>query len=82
MLPKYREGDILMAKQMEFFDIQYKEGSLDAKTAEFIKFAVNQASSRPRAQVRRERRRSDGSGGLRRTAGGGQSAQLCQGDHR
>jgi len=32
-----------MAKQMEFFDIQYKEGSLDAKTAEFIKFAVNLA---------------------------------------
>jgi len=32
-----------MAKRMEFFDIQYQEGSLDAKTAEFIKFAVNLA---------------------------------------
>jgi alkylhydroperoxidase/carboxymuconolactone decarboxylase family protein YurZ len=32
-----------MAKQMEFFNIQYKEGSLDPKTAEFIKFAVNLA---------------------------------------
>ena len=32
-----------MAKEMEFFDVKYKEGSLDAKTAEFIKFAVNLA---------------------------------------
>jgi alkylhydroperoxidase/carboxymuconolactone decarboxylase family protein YurZ len=32
-----------MAKQMEFFDIQYKEGSLEPKTAELIKFAVNLA---------------------------------------
>lgn len=32
-----------MAKQMEFFNIQYKEGSLEPKTAEFIKFAVNLA---------------------------------------
>ena len=32
-----------MVKQMEFFNIQYKEGSLEPKTAEFIKFAVNLA---------------------------------------
>ena len=32
-----------MAKETEFFDIRYKEGSLDPKTAEFIKFAVNLA---------------------------------------
>ena len=32
-----------MAKQMEFFDIQYKEGSLAPKAAELIKFAVNLA---------------------------------------
>ena len=30
-----------MAKQTEFFEIPYKEGSLDAKAAELIKFAVN-----------------------------------------
>jgi alkylhydroperoxidase/carboxymuconolactone decarboxylase family protein YurZ len=30
-----------MAKQMELFGVQYKEGSLEPKTAEFIKFAVN-----------------------------------------
>src|SRR5262245_14776496 len=32
-----------MAKQTEFFNIEYKEGSLEPKTAEFIKFAVNLA---------------------------------------
>jgi alkylhydroperoxidase/carboxymuconolactone decarboxylase family protein YurZ len=32
-----------MSKQMEFFGVQYKEGSLEPKTAEFIKFAVNLA---------------------------------------
>lgn len=32
-----------MAKQTEFFEIPYKEGSLDAKAAELIKFAVNLA---------------------------------------
>jgi alkylhydroperoxidase/carboxymuconolactone decarboxylase family protein YurZ len=32
-----------MAKQMELFGVQYKEGSLEPKTAEFIKFAVNLA---------------------------------------
>jgi len=73
-----------MAKQMEFFDIQYKEGSLDAKTAEFIKFAVNLAIGHEHgAKLHLDRARKCGaSGGLRRTAGGGQSAQLCQGDHR
>ena len=32
-----------MAKEVELFNIHYKEGSLDPKTAEFIKFAVNLA---------------------------------------
>ncbi|HEY7318373.1 MAG TPA: carboxymuconolactone decarboxylase family protein [Candidatus Binatia bacterium] len=32
-----------MAKEIELFNIRYKEGSLDPKTAEFIKFAVNLA---------------------------------------
>jgi hypothetical protein len=32
-----------MAKQVELFGVQYKEGSLEPKTAEFIKFAVNLA---------------------------------------
>jgi len=32
-----------MAKEIELFNIHYKEGSLDPKTAEFIKFAVNLA---------------------------------------
>ena len=32
-----------MAKQTEFFEIPSKEGSLDAKVAELIKFAVNLA---------------------------------------
>ena len=32
-----------MAKQMEFFGIEYKEGSLDPKMAELIRFAVNLA---------------------------------------
>ncbi|TMB64539.1 MAG: carboxymuconolactone decarboxylase family protein [Deltaproteobacteria bacterium] len=38
-----QEGDTVMAKQTEFFEIPYKEGSLDAKAAELIKFAVNLA---------------------------------------
>jgi alkylhydroperoxidase/carboxymuconolactone decarboxylase family protein YurZ len=32
-----------MVKEIELFGIQYKEGSLEPKTAEFIKFAVNLA---------------------------------------
>ena len=32
-----------MGKQVELFGVQYKEGSLEPKTAEFIKFAVNLA---------------------------------------
>jgi alkylhydroperoxidase/carboxymuconolactone decarboxylase family protein YurZ len=32
-----------MAKEVELFGVQYKEGSLEPKTAEFIKFAVNLA---------------------------------------
>jgi AhpD family alkylhydroperoxidase len=32
-----------MAKKIELLNIHYKEGSLDPKTAEFIKFAVNLA---------------------------------------
>jgi alkylhydroperoxidase/carboxymuconolactone decarboxylase family protein YurZ len=32
-----------MAKQTEFFGIEYKEGALDAKAAELIRFAVNLA---------------------------------------
>ena len=32
-----------MAKEAELFGVQYKEGSLEPKTAEFIKFAVNLA---------------------------------------
>jgi len=32
-----------MVKQVELFNIQYKEGSLEPKTAELIKFAVNLA---------------------------------------
>ena len=32
-----------MAKEIELFNIHYREGSLDPKTAEFIKFAVNLA---------------------------------------
>ena len=32
-----------MAKQVELFNVQYKEGSLEPKTAELIKFAVNLA---------------------------------------
>jgi alkylhydroperoxidase/carboxymuconolactone decarboxylase family protein YurZ len=32
-----------MTKQVELFGVQYKEGSLEPKTAEFIKFAVNLA---------------------------------------
>jgi alkylhydroperoxidase/carboxymuconolactone decarboxylase family protein YurZ len=32
-----------MPKHVELFGIEYKEGSLDAKAAELIKFAVNLA---------------------------------------
>lgn len=32
-----------MAKDAEFFNVKYKEGSLDAKTAQLILFAVNLA---------------------------------------
>ena len=32
-----------MVKQVELFNVQYKEGSLEPKTAELIKFAVNLA---------------------------------------
>ena len=32
-----------MAKEVELFGVQHKEGSLEPKTAEFIKFAVNLA---------------------------------------
>jgi alkylhydroperoxidase/carboxymuconolactone decarboxylase family protein YurZ len=32
-----------MANEAEFFGIKYKEGSLEPKTAELIKFAVNLA---------------------------------------
>lgn len=32
-----------MTKQVELFGVEYKEGSLEPKTAEFIKFAVNLA---------------------------------------
>jgi AhpD family alkylhydroperoxidase len=32
-----------MAKQMEFFGIEYKEGSLDPKMSQLIRFAVNLA---------------------------------------
>jgi AhpD family alkylhydroperoxidase len=32
-----------MAKRIELFGVQYIEGSLEPKTAEFIKFAVNLA---------------------------------------
>jgi len=32
-----------MSKEIELFGIKYKEGSLDSKTGELIKFAVNLA---------------------------------------
>jgi AhpD family alkylhydroperoxidase len=32
-----------MAKQVELFNVKYMEGSLEPKTAELIKFAVNVA---------------------------------------
>lgn len=32
-----------MAREMEVFGVKYKEGSLDPKAAELIKFAVNLA---------------------------------------
>lgn len=33
----------MMAKEAEFFNVKYKEGSLDRKTAELVLFAVNLA---------------------------------------
>src|SRR5207244_12895496 len=38
-----RREEKIMAKQIELFGVQYKEGSLDPKAAELIKFAVNLA---------------------------------------
>jgi AhpD family alkylhydroperoxidase len=32
-----------MVKQMEFFGIEYKEGSLDPKVSQLVRFAVNLA---------------------------------------
>ena len=32
-----------LVKEVELFNVQYKEGSLEPKTAELIKFAVNLA---------------------------------------
>jgi alkylhydroperoxidase/carboxymuconolactone decarboxylase family protein YurZ len=37
------KGDMTMAKDAEFFNVKYKEGSLDPKAAQLILFAVNLA---------------------------------------
>ena len=37
------KGDTAWLSRWNLFNIQYREGSLEPKTAEFIKFAVNLA---------------------------------------
>jgi len=42
-----------MAKQTEFFGIEYTEGSLEPKVSELIRFAVTSKRARPRMKSRK-----------------------------
>ena len=50
-----------MAKQMEFFGIEYKEGSLDPKMSQLVRFAVNLAIGHEHgAKLHLDRARKEG----------------------